>query len=428
MGKYKLYCPGCKITFDDAFNNVCPCCGNSGPLIKAVYEQKEFQPLPLDSFWKFQAWLPCLGWNDMIRSQTIVYKSEGFASELGLKNLYIAFNGYWPERGANMITCTFKELESPPTFQRAVEKCITNLVIASAGNTARAFIWAAQFFDIDLFVVVPQKNLYKLVLPFEVPDNVNIIAVNHSSDYTDSIIFSGRMSTELNLVSEGGARNVARRDGMGTVFLEAVHNLGQIPKHYFQAVGSGTGAIATLEAAQRLIESGQFSSNLPPKLHLAQNKPFTPLVDAWNKGLKEIIAQPEEQQRKAIADVYAEVLTNRHPPYSVGGGVYEILTETSGFMYGVTNDQAKSIGKLFESSEEIDLVPAACVAVGALVQAIETDQISPDDTILLNIAGGGEKRLWDDFSQIKVEPDIICDDTADMNELKLILEAVHDRE
>jgi cysteate synthase len=428
MGRYKLHCPSCKITFEDVFNNFCPSCGNSGPLISAIYKQTDFNPLPMDSFWKFQSWLPCEGWNDMIRSRTIVFKSNGFAKELGLKNLYIAYNGYWPERSANMVTCTFKELESPTTFQRAVEKCITNFVIASAGNTARAFIWAAQFYEsVDLFVVVPRKNMNKLVIPFELPKNVTVIAVNHNSDYTDSIMFAGRMANDLKLVPEGGTRNIARRDGMGTVFLEAVNTIGQIPQHSFQAVGSGTGAIGTFEAAQRLLGSGKFTGALP-KLHLAQNIPFTPLTDSWTQRSKELIRLPEEQQRKAVEQVYADVLTNRNPPYSVGGGVYDILSATDGKMYGITNEEAKSVGKLFEDSEEIDLVPAAFITVGALAQAVETNQIDSDDLILVNITGGGDDRLWEDFEKIKIEPDIICDDTAHMNELKVVLEAGLERQ
>ena len=45
-------------------------------------------------------------------------------------------------------------------------------------------------------------------------------------------------------IAEGGAKNVARRDGMGTTVLSAVTTIGEIPDAYFQAVGSGTGAIA----------------------------------------------------------------------------------------------------------------------------------------------------------------------------------------
>ena len=426
MGKYNLYCPGCKITFDDVFSNLCPRCGNDGPLVKAQYETDNFQPLALDNFWKFRPWLPCEGWPDMIKSKIVVYKSIKFAKELGLKNLYIAFNGYWPEKNANMVTCTFKELEAPPTFQRAVEKRIGNLIIASAGNTARAFIYTAKYFDLELYVVVPKNALDKLVLSFEAPENVTIIVIDHNSDYTDSIMFADRMSNNLKITPEGGARNIARRDGMGTVMLESALHMNRLPEHYFQAVGSGTGAIAALEASERLLNSGNFSGPLQ-RLHLAQNKPFIPLVDAWKKHSNELASKPETVYRKEIDEVYAKVLTNRHPPYSVGGGVYDILCKSNGIMYGITNSEAKSAGKLFESTEGIDLVPAACVGAGSLVQAVENSQVAPDDVILLNITGGGEDRLWEDFDKINVEADIVCSDTIDLHELKEVMEVRIDK-
>ena len=208
MGHYRLFCPGCETKFDDVFTNQCPVCGTPGPLIKAEYEDNQLHPLAIHSFWKFLPWLPCIEWNEKFKTSTIVYKSSGLAKELGLNNLYIAFNGYWPEKNAEMITCTFKELEAPPTFQRAKEKCIDSMVLASAGNTAKAFINAAKFYDIQLYVVVPYTCRKRLILPFEKPENVTIITPDEDSDYSDSISFARRMTLELGIINEDGARNV----------------------------------------------------------------------------------------------------------------------------------------------------------------------------------------------------------------------------
>jgi cysteate synthase len=62
------------------------------------------------------------------------------AKDLGLKNLFIIFSGYWPERNVCMRTCSFKDLESPPTVQRLQEKGEGSTpVVASAGRSACAF-------------------------------------------------------------------------------------------------------------------------------------------------------------------------------------------------------------------------------------------------------------------------------------------------
>lgn len=421
MGSYELICPGCGRVVEDSYTNLCPNCGSGSPLLRTKYEDARLLPLNVEGFWKFLPWLPCGISGPKFNGMTVVYESEHLAAELGLKNLHIAFNGYWPERNANLITCTFKELEAPPTLQRAQEKGVLNMVLPSAGNTARAFINGVRTYDIKLYVVIPYNYKHKLVLPFEVTKNVKVIAVNNGADYSDSIAFATRMTKELGWVNEGGARNVARRDGLGTVLLEAVLHTKKIPKHYFQAVGSGTGGIAAWEASKRLLADGRFGEQ-PMKLHLSQNHPFTPMVDAWNKNLKELPKETEAQQKEAIVAVYAQVLTNRNPPYSIGGGMYDALTASNGVMYSISNDEALSAGKLFEKTEGIDIVPASCVAVASLKKATEEGGVATDDLILLNITGGGGERLEEDYDMHRAHPDLVCDRDTDMQDLKNALE------
>ena len=106
-------------------------------LIRARYAKKQ---LELDNtqqgLYKFRDWLPV---KRLLKCDAapVTYRSEALAKELGLENLYITFNGYFPERGANMQTCSFKETEAYSVCARMDEKCDKILVVASAGNTAR---------------------------------------------------------------------------------------------------------------------------------------------------------------------------------------------------------------------------------------------------------------------------------------------------
>ena len=150
---------------------------------------------------------------------------------------------------------------------------------------------------------------------------------------------------------------------MGVVELEAAFAMNGLPDYYFQAVGSGTGAIAAWEAFGRLIEDGRFGAKMP-RIVIAQNRPFTPMVSAWQAGRAEIIADKDMKDAgAAMKKLYADVLSTRHPPYSIRGGVYDMLSSTNGKMYGITNDEAREAEKLFEGEEGVDLDPAASVAV-----------------------------------------------------------------
>ncbi len=253
---------------------------------------------------------------------------------------------------------------------------------------------------VPVVVVVPASCRDRL---WTTEEAENVCMITIEGDYTDAIALGREVCTLPGLVPEGGARNVARRDGMGTTMLDGTLAAGRLPEYYFQAVGSGTGGIAAWEAAERLIGDGRFGTHRP-ELHLSQNVPFIPMVRAWEAGRDRITPADMPDAERAIASVSADVLTNRDPPYAVKGGVYDALTATSGRMYAVTNDEARAAGALFTALEGIDLDPAAAVAVGSLVRAVDEGTIDPAKVVLLNITGGGYDRVREDFTQHRIEP------------------------
>jgi cysteate synthase len=331
---------------------------------------------------------------------SITFQSSNLAKELGLLNLYIAFTGYWPEKKAYNLTGSFKDLESNPTVVRAQEAGVKALAIASAGNTARAFAHIANKTGFDVYLVVPKSCLDKLWTPEPPTNSIHLFTVD--GDYW-STIETTREFCRLNKIQpEGGAKNVARRDGMGTVMLDGATTMKRLPDHYFQAIGSGTGAISCWEMANRLNSTGWKGK---PILHLSQNHPFIPIVNAWQAGRKEILPEDMLKPEESIRKMHAVVLSNRNPPYTVMGGMYDALKDTHGKMYSVTNQEARNAGKLFQSLEGIDLVPAAEVVVASLLQAVEQKTIQNNDHILLNVTGGGLKRIEEDYGFFTIEPE-----------------------
>ena len=71
-----------------------------------------------------------------------------------------------------------------------------------------------------------------------------------------------RIRNRLNVILSGWEQRYAFAISWEQgIILSAVTTIGRIPDYYFQAVGSGTGAIAAWEANMRLIEDGRFGSN-----------------------------------------------------------------------------------------------------------------------------------------------------------------------
>ncbi|MCX8207326.1 MAG: cysteate synthase [Methanothrix sp.] len=403
MGEYTLRCAGC----GNVLSYSATSCPLDGGLPRADYIEQRFNPRELPGIWSFIDWLPVESWNPNTGASSVTYRSSGLAGELGLGSLYISFSGYWPERGALMRTCSFKELEAAPTMQMLLERNAEDiLVVASAGNTARAFAEVCSITGQPLVLFVPASSLDRLWTTVE-PGRVLIAGVK--GDYAEAIKLAGVLSSRKGFRPEGGARNIARRDGMGTVLLDHVRLFKSMPDHYFQAIGSGTGGIAVWEASMRIVDDGRFGERIP-RLHLAQNTPCAPLYAMW-LGIEE----RNFDSYRCPEGMHDDVLFNRNPPYAVPGGVRDALISSRGRIYGIDNARAASAQRLFESSEGIDILPAAGVAVAALVDAVESGFVESDDSILLNITGGGMKRLAEDHSRVRLKCDLMVglEDSSD---------------
>ena len=278
--KYTLKCVATGREFDDSGWILDDAECKTPSLVRAQYEKKQIELKP-DSYglYKFCDWLPV---KRMLKgsSAPVTYKSEALAKHLGLDNLWITLNGYCPEKGVKMSTCSFKETEAYTVCARVDDKEERVMVVASAGNTARAFAKVCSDNNIKLLLAVPSDNLNALWFTEPLNDCVKLIACDKGGDYFDAINLSNLALKSSKFYAEGGAKNIARRDGMSTTVLSAVTTIGRIPDFYFQAVGSGTGAIAAWEANQRLIEDGRFGENLM-RLIVSQNAPFVPMYDAW---------------------------------------------------------------------------------------------------------------------------------------------------
>ncbi|MBR6059742.1 MAG: cysteate synthase [Victivallales bacterium] len=407
MAHYTLRCVECGQIYDDSEKGFLLDCQEAhGPsMLQADYAVNGFEPVDsAKGLFRYQHWLPIR--RTFSRApQTIVFQSDALSNKLELENLYFAFNGYWPERDGGMKTCSFKELEAASILARIPKGEERTIVVSSAGNTGRAFLEYGSQFKINTMVVVPEFALPQMWTTVPKADCVKLVVLK-DADYFDAIQLANHICELEPFFAEGGAKNIARRDGMGTVILAATEEMKCIPQHYFQAVGSGTGAIATWEMAWRLIMDGQFGQRLP-RFHLSQSEAFTILADAWVAQSRDLPDIPEDEARAAALKAYSPVLSNRKPPYGLTGGLFDALSETGGLFYVPSDEQSKKAGELFQEFEGIDLDKAAQVCLASLFIAKEQGTVGEDDYILVNLTGGGAERAHADGIAIPATPDYV---------------------
>lgn len=393
-------------------------------LIRAIYRDRQLNLLENGfGIYKFAPWLPV---QRILKgsSPPVTFRSEGLAAALGLSNLYITFSGYWPERGAFMKTCSFKETEAYSVCGRLNPAEDKVLVVASAGNTARAFAQVCSDNKIPLLISVPEDNLDALWFEKPLDDCVKLVAAESGGDYFDAIHLSN-IAVELDqFVPEGGAKNVARRDGMGTTVLSAATTIGRIPDYYFQAIGSGTGAIAAWEANIRLIADGRYGSH-KMKLMVSQNLPFKPIYDAWNAGSRNMLPLDDGIARKQVEEINAKVLSNRKPPYGLAGGLYDAMQDAGGTVLLADNSEAEQAADLFIRTEGIDIHPAAAIATATLLKESREGRLDRDAVIMLNITGGGEERFKQEKDLFYLKPDKIFGINPDAEQVKKGIEGLY---
>ena len=386
--KYKLVNVGTGRVFEDEGWTLADPEAQSPSLVRAVYENTKFTPREdLKGLYRYAEWLPIR--KPLRHSHApVTYKSKGLAEMLGMENLYITFSGYCPRLGARMETCSFKETEAFSVCARLPKNNKRILVVQSAGNTARAFAKVCSDNNIPIVICVPLDNFSDLWFKKKLSSCVKIVATPSGTDYYDAIALGDKLCSDPRYMAEGGAKNVARRDGMGTTLLSAVEVIGRIPDAYFQAVGSGTGAIAAWENAERIAADGRFGEN-KMRIYASQNAPFTIMYDSWKAHSRELVPMTPEEGRQKAEVILGKVLSNRKPPYSLAGGLFDVLEKSGGDMFKVSNDEIVSWVVKYFSLEGYDLFPASACAVSSLKQALDAGIVKHDETVMLNVTGGG---------------------------------------
>lgn len=417
---YKLRTPGTDLLHDDKDWMLDSPFDKGKSLIYTEYEKKQLElNRNLSGIYQFSDWLPVSKTFEG-SGAPITYKSEKLAFELGLENLYITFNGYWPEKGAFMKTGSFKECEAYSVCARSHNFDDKTMVVASAGNTARAFARVCSENNIPLVLCVPYDALNSVWSIEPLNPCVKILSTPSGTDYYDAIELSNKICQLDGFFPEGGAKNIARRDGMGTTVLSAVTTIGRIPDYYFQAIGSGTGGIAAWEANKRFISDGRYGRNLM-KLMLVQNIPFSPMYDAWSDKSRELTILNDKEAKEKTKKVYAKVLTNRRPPYSIKGGVYDAVKDSGGQILISNNSDAEKAANMFYDLEGCDIEPAAAVALAGLIDSVNKGIIDKKSYVMLNVTGGGYLKINEAYKTVKNKASYIFNGDETLEEIQSIL-------
>jgi len=139
----------------------------------------------------------------------------------------------------------------------------------------------------------------------------------------------------------------------------------------------------------------------------SQNYPFHPIYDAWQADSRDLLPYDDVLARSHVEIIEAKVLSNRKPPYSLAGGLYDALKDTGGEVQIINNKDARIAAQLFKELEGIDIHPAAAIATASLMSKVKEHNFDKNALIMLNITGGGEDRFQEENELYYLKPEYI---------------------
>ena len=132
----------------------------------------------------------------------------------------------------------------------------------------------------------------------------------------------------------------------------------------------------------------------------------------------------DDKARRDAEIIDAKVLSNRRPPYSITGGLFDALKATGGEVFVATNAMARKARKLFHELEGVDIYSAPAVALATLIKSVRDGRIAPEEYVMLNVTGGGEKRFMEGKELFFLKPSHVFDIDPDPKEVAEKVEAL----
>jgi len=105
-------------------------------------------------------------------------------------------------------------------------------------------------------------------------------------------------------------------------------------------------------------------------------------------------------------------------------GLFDALLDTGGDILVATNDEARAAKKLFAELEGVDIYSAPAVALATLIKSVRDGRIAPEEYVMLNVTGGGEKRFMEGKELFFLKPSHVFDIDPDPKEVAEKVEAL----
>ena len=385
MKKYRLVCSVCGKPFErDTEPYVCESCGGLlepefDLAANASHYREVIRGGCVSGVWDYRDLLPVEG------VEAPVTLSEGntpllTASNLGpivgveqlfLKNETLNPSGTYKDRFATVALSIEKARNTPA------------VALGSAGNAANAMAAYSAKAGMPCFVILPPGAVAER--GWQVRGyGANLIRMEHTIDDCISMAKQGEALFGWKSLTTNMLTNPLPSDGYKTVGYEIGKQLNfQMPDWIVVPVGGGALMNKIYKGCKDMLELGLIDKI--PRFVGAQASGCAPLVDAYQKGLKNPEIWPGVPQTVAfaIADV------------CVYDGItsMDVLTKSGGCAEEATDEEILDAMHLIASKEAVVAEPASACSVACAKKLVAKGVIQPTDSVLCVLSGNGMRDL-----------------------------------
>jgi threonine synthase len=382
MNVTHLYCSACGEKYEaNKLYNLCVC---GKPLLVAYDLETAGKSLTKESLasrvptlWRYEEVLPVVNPQNRLtlgEGFTPLHKAEKLSAKYGVPNLYIKDESINP-------TQSFKARGMAMAVSMAKELGVTKVAAPSAGNAAGALSAYAALAGMECHIFVPQDTPKAFIVECEV--------LGASVNLVDGLIHDcGRIVGERK-EKEGWfdfstLKEPYRIEGKKTMGYEIAEQMNwTLPDVIFYPTGGGTGLIGMWKAFDEMEQMGWISSKRP-RMVVVQAEGCTPIVSAFEQGLKHAVDIPNAHTCASGLRV----------PKAIGDFIMlDILEKSNGTAVAVSDEDLVAGAREIGRHEGIFAAPEGGALLVAMNNLLETGWLKPEESVVLFNTGSGVKYL-----------------------------------
>lgn len=343
--------------------------------VKERISNGEWRSKPL-GVWRYADFLPIKDRLNIVtlnEGGTGLHRCRRLGEKIGLKNLYVKFEGENP-------TGSFKDRGMTVGISKARELGVNSVVCASTGNTSASLAAYAAKAGMQCIVLLPAGKIALGKLGQAIAHGARIVQVKGNFDDSLQMVFQlCERNKDIYLLN---SINPFRIEGQKTLAFEVSEQLGVPPDCMVMPVGNAGNISAAWKGYNEFETLGLTKTK--PRMIGIQAEGASPIVDAY-RGKKQSITAVDAPETVATAIRIGNPVSWRK--------ALNAIYSSDGYAETVTDQEILDAQRLMAQTEGIFAEPASSAPVASLKKLLAQKVIDPSETVVCVATGHGLKDV-----------------------------------